>query len=134
VGLAVGDSVTSVGTVVAVGSGTDAVAVAVGSGVWVAVGDRSGVADGDRVGVSVGSSAVPKMRVNGADAKPPTLPLASMLNFPTAPLGTLKVADAVPVLEATIPLATVRDDPGAVLKRSRITSPAPNPRKTTLIC
>jgi hypothetical protein len=133
-GLAVAVSVTSTGVSVTVGSGGGDVEVAVGSGVCVAVGDRVGVAVGEGVDVAVGSSAVPRMRVNGAEAKPPALPTASMLYLPTVPSGTRNVADAVPVLEAMMFLATVRDDPGAVRKRSVITSPAANPRTTALIC
>ena len=109
---------------VALAGGTSVVVGSGGAGVLVAVGDGVAVA----VGVAVGSSAVPKMRVNGAEANPPRLPAASIEYLPTAPLGTSKVAEAVPVLEATMFLATVRELPGAVRNRSVITSPAAKPR------
>jgi hypothetical protein len=97
--------------------------------VLVAVGEGVAVA----VGVAVGISAVPKMRVKGAEANPPRLPTASMLYLPTEPLGTRNEADAVPVLEATMFRATVRELPGAVRNRSVTTSPAPKPRIVAVI-
>lgn len=40
--------------------------------------------------------------------------------MPTGPSGTVNAAEAVPVLEATMFLATARDDPGAFRKRSAL--------------
>ena len=103
--------------------------VAVATGVAVAVAVMAGLA----VGEGDGSEAVPMMRRKTALAKPPRLPVPSMEYVPAGPTGTVNVPEAVPVDDATIPLATVRDEPGAVRKRIEITSPAAKPRKVKLI-
>lgn len=75
--------------------------------------------------VSVGAGrreAGAAARVNGVVAKPAALPTASTAKLPAGPAGTVNVAAAVPAAvpaaEVTIPVATVREEPGAVWGRN----------------
>jgi hypothetical protein len=105
----------ALGTGSAVDSGVaDSLAVAVADGSAVLVGAGGAVGEG----LGDGSSAGPWMRVKGAVAKPPRLPTASIEYVPTTPSGTRNAPEAVPVLEAMMFRATVRDEPGAVRKRN----------------
>src|SRR4051794_25022364 len=114
----------SVGTTVMVGAIAWLVAVAValtgssvdvgGRDVAVAASGGTVVMVGLAVGEGDGSEAVPIMRRKTALAKPPRLPTPSIEYVPAGPTGTLNVPEAVPVDDATIPLATVLELCGAV--------------------